>query len=340
MVEQQKYDVFLSHNSKDKQQVENIADYLKERSLETWFDKNRIYGGDVISREINTAICNSKSAAFFVGKYGLGKWQQAELETLETLQNNENKLKIIPVLLPDVDELPSDPEYIFLRKINYISLSSEHDVEALDHLAQSILRCMVIGTEEELEKLTKEKEQKKKEQQQINRELKRVEIDHQTNRQIDRRIQQLKIARQIQRVELQLGTELDPQRRDVLCWLSSVKKVSRKYGGKSLKKFPELEALVKQRNGGFEEFCADLETCMEFVYFAFRTRNYTFLNEIDIDFSLTYLDLYQENACIDVYQETFNLIIQMIPVESLNEETAQNLKSYLEYLNKQLTVLI
>jgi len=314
MVEQQKYDVFLSHNSKDKQQVENIADYLKERSLETWFDKNRIYGGDVISREINTAICNSKSAAFFIGKYGLGKWQKAELETLETLQNNENKLKIIPVLLPDVDELPNEPDYIFLRKTNYISLLSENDAKSLNHLVQSITQWIPVWAKKELEELTKKKEQKERELQQINR--------------------------QIQRVELQLGTELDPQRRDVLCWLSSVKKVSRKYGSKSLKKFPELEALVKQRNGGFEEFCADLETCMEFVYFAFRTRNYTFLNEIDIDFSLTYLDLYQENACIDVYQETFNLIIQMIPVESLNEETAQNLKSYLEYLNKQLTVLI
>ncbi|NJM68551.1 MAG: TIR domain-containing protein [Acaryochloris sp. RU_4_1] len=67
MNNQPTFDVFLAHNSKDKDIITVIAESLQARNLNPWLDKDQILGGDLILDEIQLAISKSKCAAFSSG---------------------------------------------------------------------------------------------------------------------------------------------------------------------------------------------------------------------------------------------------------------------------------
>lgn len=122
MNERQQHDVFLSHNSLDKEEVQIVANYLKKQGLKAWLDRSEIYVGSSLPSEIKEAIYYSKSAAFFIGKHGLGRWQKEELEILE-IQLAEKQLEIFPILLPGVSEFPNRPEFLSLKRLLWVSFS-------------------------------------------------------------------------------------------------------------------------------------------------------------------------------------------------------------------------
>jgi hypothetical protein len=47
------YDVFLSHNSKDKAVVREVAERLRQDGLKVWFDEWVLKAGDSISAKID-----------------------------------------------------------------------------------------------------------------------------------------------------------------------------------------------------------------------------------------------------------------------------------------------
>ena len=101
---QQKFDVFLAHNSQDKPQVREIAQELKRRHLKPWLDEEQIPPGRPFQDEIQQAISRVKSAAIFLGLQGLGSWQNWELRSLISLCVKKN-ISVIPILLPGVSSL-------------------------------------------------------------------------------------------------------------------------------------------------------------------------------------------------------------------------------------------
>jgi len=54
----EKFTVFLSYSHKDKKQVQEINNYLKKKGISTWFDNDKLKGGDVWEKKIKKAIEN------------------------------------------------------------------------------------------------------------------------------------------------------------------------------------------------------------------------------------------------------------------------------------------
>ncbi|QFS52264.1 toll/interleukin-1 receptor domain-containing protein [Nostoc sphaeroides] len=128
-----KFDVFLAHNTQDKSQVKEIAFALKQRDIKPWLDEEEIPPGRSLQDEIQQAIPLVKSAAIFIGLQGLGRWQRWELKVFIT-QCVENKIPVIPVLLPGVNNLPED--LVFLKELRWVAFSNGIDDEAALDLLQ------------------------------------------------------------------------------------------------------------------------------------------------------------------------------------------------------------
>jgi TIR domain len=135
MVRQNQFDVFLAHNSADKPQVRIIANKLREQGLIPWLDEEEILAGRLFQDAIQRAISESKSAAIFIGLKGLGAWQELELQTLIS-QFVRKKSPVIPVLLPEVSEIPDN--LLFLQQFNWVKFEHINNNSALSKLVQGI----------------------------------------------------------------------------------------------------------------------------------------------------------------------------------------------------------
>lgn len=130
------FDVFMAHNSEDKQQVIALSEILKGRGLNPWLDIEQIRPGDWYQDVIQKVIPKVKSAAVIIGKKGMGKWQILELRSFIS-QCVEKDMLVIPVLLPGISELPS--ELLFLKELNWVRFIDNIDeTEALDNLVWGI----------------------------------------------------------------------------------------------------------------------------------------------------------------------------------------------------------
>lgn len=130
------FDAFLAHNSKDKDQVEIVGRRLKSRGLYPWFDKEQVAPGTPFQDAIQQALPKVKSAVIFIGRQGIGQWQQMELRSLISQFVRKN-IPVIPVLLPGVEEIPE--ELIFLKEMNYVSFAKGlDDGDAVDRLEWGI----------------------------------------------------------------------------------------------------------------------------------------------------------------------------------------------------------
>src|SRR5689334_18323236 len=76
------HDVFLSHCSKDKPQVEWLAARLEERGLRPFLDKWDLHAGRSWRKDLESALENSKTAVVFFGPHGVGPWHDAEIDVL------------------------------------------------------------------------------------------------------------------------------------------------------------------------------------------------------------------------------------------------------------------
>ncbi len=95
------YDVFLSHNSQDKAEIEEIALRLQDdASITSWLDAWAIRGGVSWEREIETALSSCKSCAVFLGKHGWGQYHLKEARYALQRHAQLAEFPVIPVLLP------------------------------------------------------------------------------------------------------------------------------------------------------------------------------------------------------------------------------------------------
>ncbi len=107
------YDVFLCHNSKDKQQVMAIATRLKERGVLPWLDVWEVRPGTRWQKELQRHLRLINSVAVFIGAKGPGPWQELEVElALEELARRGRP--IIPVILEGRKGHPRFPPFLEL----------------------------------------------------------------------------------------------------------------------------------------------------------------------------------------------------------------------------------
>ncbi len=131
----QAFDVFLSHNSRDKPAVREIAGKLRERGLRVWLDEWELVPGRPWQEALEEVIETVGSAAVLVGRDGLGPWQVPEMRACLT-KFVERKLPVIPVLLPGAPQRPELP--LLLREFTWVDLRRGLDKEGLDRLVWGI----------------------------------------------------------------------------------------------------------------------------------------------------------------------------------------------------------
>ena len=105
------FDVFLCHNSQDKPEVIEIARKLKQQKLKPWLDEWELQPGLPWQRELEKQITNIGAAAVFVGKSGLGPWQEMEIEAYLRRFVRQG-CPVIPVLLIDAPKQPELPPFL------------------------------------------------------------------------------------------------------------------------------------------------------------------------------------------------------------------------------------
>ena len=93
------FDVFLSHNSKDKPAVRQIAEALEGRGLRVWLDETELIPGRRWIAALQQALEETATVAVCIGENGLGPWERPELEAA-LMESVDREIPVIPVLLP------------------------------------------------------------------------------------------------------------------------------------------------------------------------------------------------------------------------------------------------
>ena len=139
----QEFHVFLSHNSKDKQVVREIARRLRAQGLNPWLDEEQLIGGERWQDALPRGVSDSATCAMFIGPNNLGNWQQEELDLVRNRAATSRDYRMIPVLLPGLPN-PFDASLIppFLHSRTWVDL--RHGVD--DLRAIHLLVCAVKGT--------------------------------------------------------------------------------------------------------------------------------------------------------------------------------------------------
>ncbi|MFO1428622.1 MAG: SUMF1/EgtB/PvdO family nonheme iron enzyme [Candidatus Competibacteraceae bacterium] len=130
------FDVFISHNSKDKPTVRQLAEALQRRGLRVWLDEWELVPGHPWQEALEEIIRTTRSAAVLVGKDGIGPWEVPEMRGCLS-QFIKRRLPVIPVLLPDALGQPDLP--LFLEGFTWVDLRTGGLNEAnLDRLEWGI----------------------------------------------------------------------------------------------------------------------------------------------------------------------------------------------------------
>ena len=111
------FDVFLCHNSAEKDIIRDMNARLKSHSIRTWFDEEQLPPGRLWQDELEKQIGQIRTAALFVGDSGVGPWQEMELRSFleEFLRRS---CPVIPVILPECKAVPQLP--LFLRQLTWV----------------------------------------------------------------------------------------------------------------------------------------------------------------------------------------------------------------------------
>lgn len=137
------FDVFLSHNSKDKPEVFKLATKLKDIGLNPWLDAWHLVAGEPWLPAIERALRDCGACAVVVGPHGLGDVHEVEMwvalqRSIES-KRGDRRFRVIPILLPnctrgDRARLPS-----FLTANTWVEFQRSIDEPAaLDKLKKAI----------------------------------------------------------------------------------------------------------------------------------------------------------------------------------------------------------
>ncbi len=107
------YEVFLTFNNEDRDEVEKIAIHLKNNAkLRPWFDQWELIPGESVIQNLERGLKASSTCAVFVGRSGEGPWQKREVEIALRQQIQHPDFRVIPVLLPDAPKQPELPSFL------------------------------------------------------------------------------------------------------------------------------------------------------------------------------------------------------------------------------------
>jgi len=104
------YDVFLSHNAKDKPRVRRLAERLKQARLQMeagprlWFDEWNVRSGDIIALKVDEGLEQSRVLLLCISPHALASgWVALERSTAIHRDPSNEGRRFIPLLLADCD---------------------------------------------------------------------------------------------------------------------------------------------------------------------------------------------------------------------------------------------
>ncbi|MDQ3802829.1 MAG: TIR domain-containing protein [Acidobacteriota bacterium] len=136
------FDVFLSHDSRDKAAIEELAARLEDEfRLKPFVDKWHLVPGEPWQEGIERALDQSRTCAVFLGPMGIGPWENEEMRAALETRVKRPSFRVIPVLLPgakppDIKKLPP-----FLRRQGWVDFRSDKGLanpEAFNKLVAGI----------------------------------------------------------------------------------------------------------------------------------------------------------------------------------------------------------
>jgi len=129
------FDVFLSHNSRDKPAVRQLKQSLQAHGLRPWLDADELVPGENWQPGLIEGIMNSTSMAVCIGSAGVGPWEDEEMQGALTLAVREKK-RVIPVVLPGAPEKPEIS--LFLSSRTWVDLRAGFADEGIARLVWGI----------------------------------------------------------------------------------------------------------------------------------------------------------------------------------------------------------
>ena len=124
------FDVFLSHNSKDKPQVLRLAERLRAAGVRVWLDEWVIQPGDDIYLAIERGLEASRTLILCMSPNAFGSdWVGLERSTVLFRDPSNADRRFIPLLLADCE--PPDT----LRRFKYVDFRAKADAAFEELLA-------------------------------------------------------------------------------------------------------------------------------------------------------------------------------------------------------------
>ena len=124
------YDVFLSHNAKDKPRVRKLAEQLKKAGVRVWLDEWAIKAGDIIALKVEEGLEQSRVLLLCISPAALASgWVAQERSTAIHRDPANAGRRFIPLLLGDCD-LPDT-----LAKYKYVDFREESETAFADVLS-------------------------------------------------------------------------------------------------------------------------------------------------------------------------------------------------------------
>jgi hypothetical protein len=134
----EKFDIFISHNSRDKQLIEPIVQRLiDEHEIRPWFDKYDVPASSEWEPTIRKALESCRVCAVVLGANGWGPHHLDEARmSLERHESNPD-FRVIPILLPGADQKAMAAMGDFFTRTHRVS-NGMADEEAFRRLLSAI----------------------------------------------------------------------------------------------------------------------------------------------------------------------------------------------------------
>ena len=137
------FDVFLSHSHLDAVMVEELAKRLEDEfGFRVWLDKWILIPGESWQQAIVRGLDQAKSCAVCIGKETPNGWFREEIERAINRQTKDVSFKVIPVLLPNSQEVNVDN---FLELRTWVKFKNSFDDPSALHVLVSGIKGVAPG---------------------------------------------------------------------------------------------------------------------------------------------------------------------------------------------------
>lgn len=127
--------VFLSHSTRDKPAVKQLAEWLEQEGIRVWLDAWNLIPGEPWQPALEAALAACSCCAVFIGPGGIGPWENEEMRAAIARRVNEGggRFRVIPVLLPGVERPQRSGLPAFLTATTWVEFRQSLDEAEARH---------------------------------------------------------------------------------------------------------------------------------------------------------------------------------------------------------------